>query len=165
MSQVLRSLWVAIAIFGSTAGAFAADTGASLVGIWMTQNGRAKVEIKECKPGMFCGALVQLHEPIDPETKAPKLDKKNPDASLQKRPILGLMNLHGFRAGGENYWDGGKIYNPRNGKTYSCEITLEDSDTLTVRGYVGISMFGKSQTWKRTTLAAPFSAIQDDPEE
>ena len=46
-------------------------------------------------------------------------------------------------------WSGGRIYNPEDGKTYKCKLTLKDDNTLTVRGYVGLTIFGKTQYWTR----------------
>lgn len=54
-----------------------------------------------------------------------------------------------FEFDGGNVWDEGKIYNPEDGKTYSCKMTLKNPNTLDVRGYVGISLIGKTQVWTR----------------
>jgi uncharacterized protein (DUF2147 family) len=60
------------------------------------------------------------------------------------------MNLvWGFTHAGDNVWEGGSIYNPREGKTYKCKMTLENLDTLKVRGFIGISLIGKTNTWIR----------------
>ena len=50
---------------------------------------------------------------------------------------------------GYSSWSGGRIYNPEDGKTYKCKLTLQDDGTLKVRGYVGMSIFGKTQIWRR----------------
>jgi len=50
---------------------------------------------------------------------------------------------------GDGEWSGGTIYDPNNGKTYSCKLKLTGPDTLKVRGYIGISLIGRSETWKR----------------
>ena len=57
--------------------------------------------------------------------------------------------LTGFVADGPGKWSGGRIYNPEDGKTYKCKLTLQDDGTLKVRGYVGLSIFGKTQIWRR----------------
>jgi uncharacterized protein (DUF2147 family) len=46
-------------------------------------------------------------------------------------------------------WTDGHIYNPSDGKEYKAYMKLKDHKTLTVRGYVGISLFGKTDTWTR----------------
>ena len=77
-------------------------------------------------------------------------DGNNPDKKLRSRKIVGLSLLSGFvPSDDKNKWQDGKIYNPEDGKTYSCSLTLRDDGKLDVRGYVGISLFGKSQIWAR----------------
>ena len=73
------------------------------------------------------------------------LDRKNPDKSLRSRKLLGVNILTSLTKNGKK-WEGGKIYNPMNGKTYKCAIWLE-GNTLKVRGYVGV--FYETHTWTR----------------
>ncbi len=63
-------------------------------------------------------------------------------------PILGMNILTGLKKDG-NEWSGGKILDPKNGKEYKCYIQLLDDNTLKLRGYIGISMFGRTAIWKR----------------
>ncbi len=63
---------------------------------------------------------------------------------------MGLLILKGFRFDGKQ-WVDGTIYDPDNGKTYKCNITMQDKNTLFVRGYIGISAIGRTTTWKRKT--------------
>lgn len=127
----------------------------SIKGLWKTQDQRAKIEIQPCPkaPQEICGVIVELREPVEPETGKEKTDKFNPDERRRGRKLLGLVNLSGFKPDTDepNHWTGGTIYNPREGKTYSCEMTLTDGNTLEVRGYVGLPLFGESQIWTRTT--------------
>ena len=74
-----------------------------------------------------------------------QLDVHNPDKKLQSRKLVGVNILTGLTKKG-NKWEGGKIYNPKNGKTYKCSIWLEGNN-LKVRGYV--AMFYETQTWTR----------------
>ncbi|MDO7744042.1 MAG: DUF2147 domain-containing protein, partial [Pedobacter sp.] len=46
-------------------------------------------------------------------------------------------------------WTDGKIYDPKSGKTYSCNMNIKDNGQLNMRGYIGISLIGRSETWKR----------------
>ena len=63
---------------------------------------------------------------------------------------MGLVILRDFVYDEEYVWEDGEIYNPKDGKTYSCKMELsKDKNTLEVRGYVGISLFGKTNTWTR----------------
>jgi uncharacterized protein (DUF2147 family) len=79
----------------------------------------------------------------------PTTDVHNPDPMLRNRPLIGLELFEGFRNEGDGEWSGGTIYDPNNGKTYSCKLKLIGPDTLNVRGFIGISLIGRSETWKR----------------
>ena len=57
--------------------------------------------------------------------------------------------LSGFTHSGGNLWEGGQIYDPQEGKTYKCKMTLETSDHLKVRGFIGISLIGRTNDWAR----------------
>jgi uncharacterized protein (DUF2147 family) len=93
--------------------------------------------------------------PTDPITNKPKTDNKHPDTKLHSRPMLGLINLWGFIYNAEGYWENGHIYDPKNGKEYKCTIKLKDINTLNVRGYIGISLIGRSDTWQKLNKNGP----------
>ena len=122
--------------------------GEGVVGTWVTEGEKSHIEISSC--GLkICGNIVWLKEPLDDDKKL-KHDAKNPNKSLRDRSIIGLPLLANFIAPTEgNVWEDGTIYNPEDGKTYSCTLTLLDTETLKVRGYVGLPLFGKTQIWKR----------------
>ena len=82
---------------------------------------------------------------VDP----PRYDDLNPDPSLRDRPLDGMTIMSDFTYDGGGRWSGGRIYDPNSGKTYKCTLTQVDSNTLKVRGYIGISLFGRSDTWTR----------------
>ncbi|MDX2001911.1 MAG: DUF2147 domain-containing protein [Chitinophagales bacterium] len=118
-----------------------------VLGQWYTTDKGAIVEIYECTGGKLCGKVVWLREPNDANGK-PKTDINNPDPKLRTRAAIGMVLLQGFVKDGENTWKDGKIYDPNNGKTYSCNMTLS-GDKLEVRGYIGISLFGRTENWTR----------------
>ncbi|MFY7898588.1 MAG: DUF2147 domain-containing protein [Chitinophagaceae bacterium] len=142
--QLLSSLLICIIMFGFTN----SDNADAIVGFWKTGDGKAVVEIYK-QSSKYYGKIVWLAEPKDPATGQPKVDKKNEDASLRNRPILGLVNLRDFEFIKSKVWENGKIYDPKSGEDYSCNIKMIDDNTLEVRGYVGISAFGRTDTWKR----------------
>jgi len=76
----------------------------------------------------------------------------NPDEAKRKTPLKGLVNMRDFKYAGDGKWDDGKIYDPKNGSDYSCEMTLTDANTLEVRGYIGVSLFGRTDVWKRQAM-------------
>jgi uncharacterized protein (DUF2147 family) len=133
---------------------FGADRADAILGVWTTQDGKARVEIRQ-QNGMYAGRIVWLKEPLfpvnDPQGMAgkPKVDRKNPEAALQTRPIIGLLLVNGFHYAGDSVWSGGTIYDPESGKTYSCKISLMANGFLKLRGYVGISLFGRTEIWQR----------------
>lgn len=76
-------------------------------------------------------------------------DIKNPDPALRNRDIIGLVILNGFRFDGEGTWEKGTIYDPREGKTYDCKMTIKEDGRLSIRGYVGVSLFGRTEIWTK----------------
>lgn len=123
-----------------------------IVGVWEVGSGKARVKITKYGD-KFGGKIVWLKEPTYPDgTK--KVDKNNPDETKRTIPLLGYNNLLGFSYKGKSEYDGGTIYDPENGSVYNCNISLKDDNTLEVRGYIGVSLFGRTDTWKRVTLKA-----------
>ena len=121
-----------------------------VTGVWLT-NGKdpAKIQIFRSADKYF-GKIAWLKSPD--ENGKSKVDSKNPDESKRNQPIMGLLILQGFKFNGSDEWEDGKIYDPESGKTYSCYMSLKDNNTLKVRGYIGVSLLGRSETWTRSTL-------------
>jgi uncharacterized protein (DUF2147 family) len=117
-----------------------------ILGTWYTEGGKSKVEITK-KDGKYSGKIIWLKEPNRADGVA-KLDKNNEDESLRGRGILGLPVIQNFEWDDDLYEDG-TIYDPENGKTYSCEMTWENIDMLNVRGYIGFSLLGRTTVWNR----------------
>jgi uncharacterized protein (DUF2147 family) len=138
---------LAAALSLATAPALAAE---SAEGLWLVQDLTAKVRIEPCAghADQLCGQIVWLKAPLD-ENGQPKHDRPNPDAGLRSRPILGLTMIREFRPAGPGRWDGGKIYDPRSGKTYNSKMRLTPDGALKVDGCV--MMFCQTQTWRRTS--------------
>ena len=110
----------------------------SVVGKGVTEGGDSQVEIYQSGDKLN-GKIVWLKKGDG------QLDVHNPDKKLQSRKLMGVNILTGLTKKGDK-WEGGKIYNPKNGKTYTCFIWL-DGNNLKVRGYV--AMFYETQTWTR----------------
>ncbi|HVA55299.1 MAG TPA: DUF2147 domain-containing protein [Gammaproteobacteria bacterium] len=133
---------------------FGANQADAILGVWTTQDGKARVEIVQ-QNGLYLGQIVWLKEPLYPAdddqgmSGKAKVDRMNPDASLKTRPIIGLPLVNGFHYAGADAWTGGTIYDPESGKTYSCKISLMSDGALRVRGYVGILLFGRTEIWQR----------------
>lgn len=129
----------------ATAAALGADP-ALVEGTWLNGDGDGWIELA-IEDDQLVGRIAG--SPDDPEGRRPaRQDVRNPDPALRSRRLLGLVILSGFRRDGDR-WTGGRIYDPNSGNTYRGTITVVDRDTLSLRGYVGISLFGRSENWKR----------------
>ncbi len=117
-------------------------------GHWLNEDKTAKIEIYRATDSKYYGKIIWLKEP-NRNGKA-KLDDFNTKESLRSRPLMGLTLLRGFKKDSEKTYDDGEIYDPKNGKTYSCTITYRNDKELGVRGYIGISLLGRTTTFYRT---------------
>ena len=104
------------------------------------------------KGGLWEGYIVKMYpkpgDPVNPVCSRCSDDRKD-------QPVLGLRLVQDAKQDGLNY-EGGTILDPRNGSQYSVKLTVSpDNQTLTVRGYLGLTLFGQSQTWKRLSETDP----------
>jgi uncharacterized protein (DUF2147 family) len=119
-----------------------------IVGVWLT-SGKETAKIQIYKSGeRYFGRILWLKNPTD--NGKPKLDNNNPDKNKRNQTIVGLVILKGFKFNGGDEWGDGDIYDPESRKTYSCYLALKDKSTLKVRGYIGISLLGRTEIWKKT---------------
>jgi uncharacterized protein (DUF2147 family) len=120
-----------------------------LTGLWVeAKKHKIAVWVEECQ-GQLCGRIYWLKKPLT-KNGTPKLDDKNPKVALRTRHQCGLQILSGFSPSKKaNVWHNGEIYNPKSGKTYHSEIYLAKNETLKIRGYIGIPLFGKTLEWQR----------------
>lgn len=115
-------------------------------GTWYNEEKTGKIQFFK-QGDKINGKIVWLKEPN--ENGKPRMDKENPDAKLKTRPILGLMNLKNFKTTGKGIWEDGEVYDPKNGKTYSCKMTLVSPTQLDVRGFIGISIIGRTSKFTK----------------
>ena len=99
-----------------------------------------------------CGDVVCL-KILQVEKDAPGTeDRNNPDPKLQGRSLCGLEIGSGFHPeDGETKAEDGSLYDPKSGKTYSGSMTLDGQDKLKLHGYIGVKVFGRSETWTRVS--------------
>lgn len=118
-------------------------------GLWWAEGGFAQVEIQRCGEAL-CGEVVWLRHPFD-EHGCELRDVENPEPELRGRPVIGLTILRELQASPEDptEWNGGEIYDPGGGRTYSAVLEMESPDRLRVRGYLGIRLLGRTTTWIR----------------
>jgi uncharacterized protein (DUF2147 family) len=123
------------------------DEGDKLLGVWEPSHGKARVKVTKVGNKYF-GKIVWLKEPTYPDG-SPKVDKNNPDSKMHETPLLGYSILKDFEYSGKKTWSNGTIYDPENGSTYNCTIKLTNENTIEVRGYIGVSAIGRTDTWTR----------------
>ncbi|OWJ65506.1 DUF2147 domain-containing protein [Inquilinus limosus] len=120
----------------------AASAAGGIKGFWRTGDGRSVIEILDCTNGI-CGRIAGL--PPD----APATDVHNPDEGKRGQALCKLIMLHSFTQVSDTEWEDGTIYDPKSGKTYDAKMHLTGPDTLDLRGYVGISLLGRTDSWTR----------------
>jgi uncharacterized protein (DUF2147 family) len=91
--------------------------------------------------------------PADREHNPQAADIHNPDPALRGRALCGLTIMSGFRLNGPDRWEGGSLYDPESGNTYTGRVSLNPDGTLSLRGYVGVPLFGRTEEWTRFTQA------------
>ena len=130
-----------------------------LIGNWQPSNGRSVVQIYKGvaangeDPNRYYGKVVWLLEPND-ENGKPRTDVNNPDESKRSAPLKGMVIMKGLEFTGdakERIWENGTIYDPNNGSEYSFEAIIPNGNDnmMEGRGYIGVSLFGRTDTWKR----------------
>ncbi|UZT99779.1 DUF2147 domain-containing protein [Chryseobacterium fluminis] len=119
---------------------------AQIEGKWKTIDDETKqaksiVEIYKKSDGKYYGKISQLLiKPGNPNCTVCKDDRKG-------KPLVGLEIIRGLKKEDDEF-TGGTITDPKTGKTYKCTIT-KSGDQLSVRGYVGVSLLGRTQTWQK----------------
>ena len=141
MKKIITQIMLAIAITASLH-AQKVNQGDDILGEWLNADKTGIIEIYK-KDNKYYGKIVRGAD------KSPtKYDIHNPDPIEQKKRLLGKIILKDFTYD-DDEWEDGTIYNPTNGKTYSCVMELAESNVLEITGYIGITLFGKTQLWTR----------------
>ncbi len=151
-----KLMWVFVCVSYATftAAALAQDAD-DIIGLWITAGGDSYIEIYK-KGKLYFGRIAALKKPnyepgeVDSMAGQPRIDRNNPDASLRNRPLIGLELMTDFLFE-DGMWRNGRIYSPRNGKTYRSRLKLTKSGELKVRGYIGFFWLGGSSVWRRVS--------------
>ena len=138
-----------MAALAAPAGVLAQNGG--LMGDWIEPTGSV-LHIGPCGTEI-CLWIVS----VSPRALSSK-DIYNPDPSLRNRALCGLKVGRGFQQRDADHLTGGMLYDPKAGKAYHGMATAHGA-TLELRGYIGISLFGHSETWTRP--ASPVHASTD----
>lgn len=135
-----------LAAFFTLAAFRPAENADAIVGIWQNSTGKGHIQIFR-QNNKYYGKIIWLRDAMDASGQ-PKLDNKNSDPGQKAKPLLGLVMMRDFSFSGDG-WEGGRIYNPGDGREYQGMIRMKDLQTLMVRGYIGISLVGKTDVWTR----------------
>ena len=125
-----------------------------VLGVWNTADNRGQVEVFK-KQDKYFAKIIKLKEPNFPLNDKrgmggqPQVDRENPKSELRSRALFGLEIMSGCVYAGKNEWNSGRIYDPENGKTYKCHMTLTATNRLELRGFIGISLLGRTTVWTR----------------
>lgn len=137
--KLILSIFILLLSFGLS--------GQGVLGVWKTVDDvdgkdKSHLEVYEIE-GKLHGKLIKLLDAAEGDKcLACQGDKKN-------KPLVGMELIWGMKSKKGSY-SGGKILDPKTGKVYKCKITLGDNpDELLVRGYIGFSLIGRTQTWYR----------------
>lgn len=147
--NAFRSVLFGFAALALLAGSAFADT-LSPVGVWRTIDDKTKKErsiirITEAN-GEFRGVVEKI---FDQPGDDPAHLCKECKGDRKDQPVIGMTILWGLRKDG-NGWAGGEILDPKNGRIYRAKMSLsEDGMSLNVRGFIGVSLIGRTQTWLR----------------
>jgi uncharacterized protein (DUF2147 family) len=137
---------VFLAAFLFTAPLLAQGSQSPLLGNWREPGGSI-IRIAPCGSNL-CATLVA----ISPQAPS-HFDIHNPDPKDRSHKLCGLVIGHNFQRTSPTNANNGILYDPKTGKTYHGEMTVT-ANNLDLRGYIGIPLFGRSQTWTRTTAPA-----------
>jgi len=109
----------------------------------------SRIQIYKTSDGKYEGKIVWLKYPNHPDG-SPKYDEKNPVPELRKVRSDHVVLLKNFTFDeNSKEWSGGTIYDPEEGKTYKCKLKFESPTKLKVRGFIGISLIGKTMYWTK----------------
>lgn len=120
-----------------------------IAGLWQSRGDDGKEAESDIKiwndNGEYKAKIVKIYDKESQNNRCSECDKDDP---RYNQKILGMTILYKLKKTGENEWTGGKILDPESGGIYDCKMWL-DNGKLVIRGYIGLSMFGRSQKWVR----------------
>ncbi|HRH12261.1 MAG TPA: DUF2147 domain-containing protein [Bacteroidia bacterium] len=140
-SSLLKSVLLFLFFFSFSTTFYSQNKSEDILGNYMVPSKDGAIQIYE-NNGKYYGKIILNKDPN-------KLDVNNPDKEKQKRKTLGLNILNDFTFDGDDCWKDGTIYDPKNGKTYSCKITRNANGDLNIRGFIGVSLLGRTETFTK----------------
>jgi len=142
----MKKTLIALALMGAAGLALAQATP---VGVWKTIDDDGKTEKSLVRiveaGGLLSGKVDKIFDAAKQNDVCDKCSDERKD-----KPVLGMTILRNVKPGGEGVWEGGDILDPNNGKLYKVKLKpVDGGKKLEVRGFIGISLLGRTQTWVR----------------
>jgi uncharacterized protein (DUF2147 family) len=147
MKRILFLIIIVVLFLPCSAATPAKAPGDAIIGNWLTDVHDAKVQVYR-SGNTYYGKIVWLKLRLTPK-KTPLLDNLNPNPKLRSRTRENITALTGLVFDGKGKYSKGTIYYPTNGKTYRCNATLVNNNTLKLRLFLGISLIGQTTTFTR----------------
>lgn len=146
----MKILFLTILTIGINLGVLAQAIPADqIIGTWESIGSDVQLKFEIFKSGgTYSGKLLWASNMYEKNGKTPKKDFNNPDKNLQNRSRKGIVNIPHLKYENGTY-TGGQLYNPDDGDTYSLKAQLKSVDKLEFRGYIGVSLLGKTMKFKR----------------
>ncbi len=127
---------------------FAVFAQKDIVGVWKTIDDDGVTEkslVKIWKEGdIYKGKIIEIFDKNDRDNLCTECDD---DDARYNKPVLGMQIIDKLKKTDDNEWDDGEILDPNNGSVYDCKMSIDENGNLEVRGYIGWSLIGRSQTW------------------
>ena len=142
----MKKLFVLISFFVYST-LSAQNKAGDIVGTYMNPDADAILKIYE-SGGKYFGKLIWTKKPEN-------LDSNNPDPAKRTQKRLGLVIMNNFVFDGDDTWEKGTIYDPKNGKTYDCKVTRDEKGNLDIRGFIGISLIGRTSHFTKVEFKEP----------
>jgi len=155
------SILILLALSTATTAVHAASQKAAdpVVGFWITENKEAVVELYQCYEEI-CGRFAWFK---DEQNGRIIRDDNNRDPSKRGRPLCQAQFMGGFVRAKRGSYPDGWVYNPNDGSTYDVTMTLQNRNTLRVRGYLLVPLLGQSQIWHRAKSMPPPCTATETP--
>lgn len=146
MITKISALFAAMILTGATF----AQSSPSPAGLWETiddNTGKPKTYVRISQAnGVYSGNVEKIIDPARSNDKCSRCTDER-----RERPVLGMTIIRNVRSAGDGIWDGGDILDPHTGKVYSVKLKpIDGGKKLEVRGFVGIALLGRTQTWLRS---------------
>ncbi len=144
MGKFYKNLLAIFLVLTTGATLFAKDDRDAIIATYLSEDKDAIIAIEKDKESdCYIGRIIKTLTEIE------YVDSNNPDPAKRDQKVVGSVIIKGMKYRGKMSWEGGTIYDPTSGKTYSAKMALDKEGNLKVRGFLGIPLLGKTTTWTK----------------